>query len=47
MKKKKGRLGKKGAVHDRYLSCRNWVITNAYVYACIPVPAKDRGPFIM
>jgi len=32
---------------DRHLSCRNWVITNAYVYAFIPVPAEDRGPSIM
>jgi len=32
---------------DRYLSCGSWVITNAYVYAFNPVPAKDRGPSIM
>jgi len=32
---------------DRYLSCGNWVITNAYVYAFNPVPAEDRDPSIM
>jgi len=32
---------------DRDLSCRSWVITNAYVYACNPVPAEDRDPSIM
>jgi len=32
---------------DRHISCRNWVITNAYIYAYNPVPAEDRGPSIM
>jgi len=35
------------AFEDRHISCGSWVITDAYVYAFIPVPAKDRGPSIM